>query len=125
MKIENLLAMCAEIGAKAPASFWAASDETLARAWNGIGPEHWPKWMRGAVSALLRPFSAAALIHDWEFSNPVKTVKGFTAANARLTGNIIREAIFDCHPALIPWGIAAGVLCEIFGWRAYKEGKLK
>ena len=125
MKLEYLRAVCVEIGAKAPSSFWAASDETLARAWNGIGPEHWPKWMRGAVSALLRPFSAAALIHDWEFSNPVKTVRGFTAANARLVENIAREAIFDCHPAIIPWGIAAGVLCEVFGWKAYKEGKLK
>ena len=125
MKIEYLREMCAEIGAKAPPSFWAASDETLARAWNGIGPEHWPKRMRGAVSVLLCPFSAAALIHDWEFSQPQKTLGGFTAANARLVGNIIREAIFDCHPTLIPWGIAAGILCEVFGWKAYKDGQLK
>ena len=40
MKIEYLRVICAEIGANAPASFWTASDETLARAWNGIGPEH-------------------------------------------------------------------------------------
>lgn len=126
MRIEYLRAVCVEINAKAPTSFWAASEETLARAWNGIGPEHWPKWMRGAVSVLLRPFNAAALIHDWEFSmRGNKTFWHFTAANARLVENIAREAIFDCHPAIIPWGIAAGILCEVFGWRAYKEGKLK
>ena len=125
MRIEYLRAVCVEINAKAPESFWEADFETLGRAWNGIGPEHWPCWMRGAVSVLLRPFNAAALIHDWEFSQPEKTFGSFTAANARLIENIVRESLFNCHVGIIPWGIAAGILCELFGWKAYKEGKLK
>lgn len=125
MRLEYLRAVCVEIRAKAPSSFWDADLETLSRAWNGIGPEYWWGWLRMAVSWLLRPFSAASLIHDWEFSQPGKTFAKFTAANAHLIENIAREAIFNCHVGIIPCGIAAGVLCEIFGWRAYKEGKLK
>ena len=125
MTVELLRTICMEIHASAPPEFWTVPNEELARAWNGIGPEHWPKWTRKFMSTLLRPFSAAALIHDWEYSRSIKSFGMFTDANMRLVENVAREAVFDCHPALIPWGIIAGILCEFFGWKAYKEGKLK
>lgn len=122
-RISYLRAFCCEFHAVAPGSFWSASDSELARAFNGIGAEHWPKWLRTALNSLLRPFQAAALVHDWEYSQKAKSFRAFTAANWHLAVNIIREALYDCHPGVIPAGALAALLCQIFGWYAYKHGK--
>ena len=123
MRIQFLRAFCHEFRAAAPDSFWTASDAELAQAFNGIGAEHWPKWMRSALTILLRPFQAAALIHDWEYSRNAKSYRAFTLANVHLAVNIAREALYDCRPGVIPAGVLAALLCQIFGWRAYKRGK--
>ena len=122
-RILYLRAFCNEFHAAAPDSFWDASDTELAQAFNGIGAEHWPKWLRNSMTALLRPFQAAALVHDWEYSQKDKNYGAFTSANWHLAVNIAREALYDCHPGVIPFGILAAVLCQIFGWRAYQNGK--
>ena len=123
--IPYLRAFCIEFHAVAPDSFWNASDTELARTFNGIGADHWPAWLRNALTALLRPFQAAALVHDWEYSQNEKCFRKFTAANWRLAVNIAREAMYDCRPGVIPAGTLAAVLCQIFGWRAYKRGRLR
>lgn len=122
-RISYLRAFCCEFHASAPDSFWAATDAELALSFNGIGAEHWPKWLRAVLTVLLRPFQAAALVHDWEYSQKIKSYRAFSAANWRLAVNIAREALYDCHPGVIPLGIMAAVLCQIFGWRAYKQGR--
>ena len=122
-RIPYLRAFCFEFRAVAPESFWSAADDELARAFNGIGAEHWPNWLRIMLTALWRPFQAAALIHDWEYSQKAKSYRAFTAANWHLAVNIIREALYDCHPGVIPAGALAALLCQIFGWYAYKQGK--
>ena len=124
-RIPYLRAFCNEFHAVAPDSFWNASDAELALVFNGIGAEHSPKCLRTALTALLRPFQAAALIHDWEYSQEAKTFHTFTAANWRLAVNIAREALYDCHPGVIPAGLLAAILCQIFGWHAYKNGRLR
>ena len=124
-KIEYLRRFCEEFHAAAPKSFWDATEDELRRAYNGIGPDRWPAWIRAVITALLRPFQAAAFVHDWEFSLPEKTVAAFTMANLRLAQNVAREAIYDCRPFMIFAGIPIAVLCEICGWSAYKEGKLR
>ena len=124
MKIHFLRAFCFEFRAAAPDSFWTATDDELARAFNGIGAEHWPNWLRGVLTALLRPFQAAALVHDWEYSQSPKSYRAFTAANRHLAVNIAREALYDCRPGVIPAGAVAALLCQIFGWRAYMNGRL-
>ena len=121
-RIPYLRAFCYEFHAAAPDSFWNASDAELAQAFNGIGAAHWPTWMRVMLTALLRPFQAAALIHDWEYSQKIKNYRAFTVANWHLGVNIIREALYDCHPGVIPAGALAALLCQSFGWRAYKNG---
>lgn len=117
--------LCREIHAAAPDSFWAASDAELVRAFNGIGPERWPCRIRGAVTRMLRPFQSAALVHDWEYSLPDKSYSAFTKANLRLAANVAREALYDCRVSLVPAGIAAAVLCQVFGYAAYRRGRLK
>lgn len=121
-RISYLRAFCSEFHADAPDSFWAATDAELMQAFNGIGAEHWPKWLRTFLTALLRPFQAASLVHDWEYSQKVKRYSAFTAANWHLCINIAREALYDCRPGVIPVGVLAALLCQIFGWRAYKQG---
>ena len=123
-RILYLRAFCNEFHAAAPDSFWDASDTELAQAFNGIGAEHWPNWLRGLLTALLRPFQAAALVHDWEYSRNVKSYRAFTMANWHLAVNIAREALYDCRPGVIPAGTLAAFLCQIFGWRAYMNGRL-
>ena len=124
-RILYLRAFCCEFHALAPDSFWSASDVELAQAFNGIGAEHWPNWLRTAMTALLRPFQAAALVHDWEYSQDAKNFRAFTAANWHLGVNIIREALYDCHPGVIPAGVLAAMLCQLFGWSAYLNGRLR
>ena len=124
-RIPYLRAFCCEFHAVAPVSFWSASDHDLAQAFNGIGAEHWPNWLRTALTALLRPFQAAALVHDWEYSQDRKSYRAFSAANRHLGVNIIREALYDCHPGVIPAGVLAALLCQLFGWRAYRKGRLR
>ena len=124
-RIPYLRAFCCEFHALAPDSFWGASDHELAQAFNGIGAEHWPNGLRIALTALLRPFQAAALVHDWEYSQDGKSYRVFSAANWHLGVNIIREALYDCHPGVIPAGVLAALLCQLFGWRAYRKGRLR
>ena len=124
-RIPFLRAFCNEFHADAPDSFWCASDAELAMAYNGIGAEHWPKWLRTALTVLLRPFQAAALVHDWEYSQEAKCFRAFTAANWHLAVNVAREALYDCRPGVIPAGALAALLCQFFGWRAYCNGKLR
>ena len=118
-----LRAFCNEFGAFAPESFWLASGSELAAACNGVGPDHWPAWLRHVLSWLLRPLEASAMVHDWEYSLPDKTFRSFTAANVRLAANIMLEAVYDCRPFCMPAGIFAALFCQLFGWRAYKNGR--
>jgi len=125
MNVKFLWELCCEIRASAPPEFWTASVDELERAYNGIGPEDWPEWVRKFISILLRPFAAAALIHDYEFSREYKSYGMFTDANIRLAVNVAKFAVFDHRPILIPYGVAAGLLCQFFGYQAYKNGKLR
>ena len=118
-------AFCWAFGALAPDSFWQAGEKELEAACNGVGPEHWPRWARALISALLRPLDASSAPHDWEYSLPEKSYWLFTRANWRLAVNAAKEALYDVRPCVIPLGIAAAVLCQIFGWRAYINGKPK
>ena len=124
-RIPYLRAFCSEFRAAAPESFWRATDRELAQAFNGIGAEHWPKCLRALLTALMRPFQAAAFVHDWEYSQDAKSLRAFTAANWHLAVNVFREALYDCRPGVIPAGVLVALLCQVFGWRAYRNGHIK
>ena len=125
MNVKFLWELCVQIKASAPPEFWTAKVDELERAYNGIGPEDWPEWVRKFISILLRPFAAAALIHDYEYSREYKSYGMFTDANLRLAVNVAKFAVFDHRPILIFYGAAAGLLCQFFGYQAYKNGKLR
>ena len=121
--VESLRRHCARIGVRAPASFWTASPGRLAEAFNGIGPERWCPRFRSAVSWLLKPFFTAALPHDWEYSLPEKSFGAFTLANLRFAWNAALEALDERRPSMAGTGIALALLCQVFGWNGYRNGR--
>jgi len=98
-----------------PEGFAETSMEELQRVYNGVGPESWNPTFRGWMTKLLNWLEAPALIHDYEYSFAERTYWAFTKANLRLVGNSWRDGRFKI-------GLAAGVLCQLGGWRAYKVG---
>ena len=125
MNVKFLWNLCVEIRASAPPEFWTVPMDELERAYNGVGPDDWPEWVRNFVSFLLRPFAAAALVHDWEYSRDVKSKGLFRDANLRLAMNCGKLAFYERRPVLVFYGVAAGLLCQIFGWKSYLEGRLR
>ena len=99
-----------------PEGFFETPGEELQKIYNGVGPEHWSARFRRFTSWVLDFLEAPAMIHDWEYVKQPKTYGAFTLANLRLAKN----AYLDGH--LIA-GLAAGLLCQIFGWKAWKNGK--
>ena len=98
-----------------PDGFLETPREDLQQIYNGVGPEHWSGRFRRVMTWVLDFLEGPALIHDWEYVKQPKTYWRFTVANLRLAKN----ARLDGHPVA---GFAAGLLCQIFGWRAWKEG---
>ena len=71
-------------------------------------------------TAFLSPFSAAALPHDWAWSQEEKSYKDFTKSNLEFAYNAWREALWQKRIALIPMGIFFALLCQVFGWKGYR-----
>ena len=112
--VRDLKMHCHEAALSVPDGFFDSPDEALQACYNGIGPEQWSSRFRRFTTWLLTFLEASALIHDWEFTFQPKTYGAFTVANLRLAYN----AAVDGHPFS---GFAAGILCQLFGWKAYKE----
>lgn len=110
--VDFLLRYCVAIGAIAPASFWNASEDDLKRV------------HRVYPTALLRRFSASALVLDWEYAQPGKSFFKFTAANYHLAVNVVKESAYDYDLLSAFAGVPIGVFYEFFGWSLYKKGTL-
>ena len=130
--VAELLNKVREYHLSAPAAFFAADLSTLQKCYNGIGPECWPVLLRKLVSELLLIFAAGALVHDFEFSQGEKSYRHFTQANCRLAWNCMILAFAGPVRLLRPirknrmklalLGGMLGVLCQIWGYSAYKSG---
>ena len=101
-----------------PDGFKKNSTKRLQRLYNGVGAESWSPFFRQFVTWRLDFLEAPALIHDVEFSAGKKSFWKFTAANFRLFVN----AWIDKRGLA---GTAAGLLCQLFGFFAYKKGRGK
>lgn len=99
----------------APDGFFKCPTKQLRKYYNGIGPERWSPFLRKKVTSALDILEAPALIHDFEFSQKEKSYWRFTCANFRLLVNAWKDKCFAA-------GLAAGVICQFFGYRAYKRG---
>ena len=97
-----------------PRGFERCSTRRLREYYNGVGAESWSPYFRKFVSYLLGFLNAPALVHDYEFSRRKKSFWLFSKANLRLVYN----CAWEWHLLL---GLVAGLLCEIFGYGAYKR----
>jgi hypothetical protein len=117
-KVKLLRAYAIERGFSMPEDFDISSIAALCSVYNGIGAEWMPKLVRRTVTKYLFYLEPAALIHDYEYYTygSVKGYWSFSLANLRLAYNACK----DYRPLS---GIAAFLLCQIFGWSAWQEGK--
>ncbi len=129
-RIDELLTLIRADGLSRPTGFDQTPPDTLARIYNGIGPEHWSPRYREFVTRALTRYEPEALIHDWEFIFQPKTYLTFTLANLRFACNAIIAAWRAHHVAAkLFWadagfGVACAFFCQLGGWQAYKTGKL-
>ena len=127
--VQELRRKCRRKNMWAPAAFWMESGEYLKNCYNGIGPECWSTRFREWVTKALDRFSTAALIHDYEYSYSAgKCYRNFTAANFRFAVNSIAEAWHSRasikHKLIMIFsGWVLAFLCQVFGWKAYEDGK--
>ena len=99
-----------------PPNFKRYNSKRLLRCYNGIGAEWMPKWFRNFVTYICDELEAAALLHDFEYTHGPKSYWRFTVANVRLAYNAARSR-------RLLLGIGAMIVCQSFGWYAYKNGK--
>ena len=98
---------------------------TLAKCYNGTGPEFLPQPIRQKLDKVCRPLLPAVMVHDVDFAHSDGTVGSFRSANQRLLINGIICAC-DAHPcyswrryALILEAYALYRACAKFGWIAW------
>lgn len=99
-----------------PSGFKQKSLPWLRRHYNGIGAEWMPSCVRKIVTKCFSWMEPAAFLHDIEFLSENKSYWNFTKANLRLAYNGFKSGC-------IFFGISSALLCQLFGWSAWKEGK--
>jgi hypothetical protein len=114
--ITQLLALIKVKNYSVPEGFDEASVSYLEVIYNGIGAEWMNPKVRNMLAKFLKCLEPDALIHDFEFSGSNKSYFAFTKANLRLAYNA-----FKGGHALA--GTAAAILCQVFGWSAWMDGK--
>ena len=118
--IKHLRQMAIALKFSFPPTFKGYSSKRLVKLYNGVGAEWMPRMFRNVVTWIVRLLcdkaEAAVLIHDFEYTRKKKSYWRFTVANVRLAYNAAKSR----RPFL---GIAAAILCQLFGWGAYKAGR--
>lgn len=123
----ELRARCLALELRLPYRFKWCPPRTLARVYNGLGPDKFPAWLRRGLTWLLRRFEAAALPHDYRYTYGPKNYWAFTVANLWLAVDClviamdtpsVRRMLLDA--AL---GLLMAFICQLGGWRGYKEAQ--
>lgn len=114
--IKKLLRIASQKKLLLPAGFTNRSHNWVQKQYNGAGAEWMPKFVRRWMTLLLQKMEAAVLVHDCEYSFVKKSYYQFTIANLRLAANGAKCG----HPIA---GAVCAVLCQLFGWAAYRDGK--
>ena len=93
--------------------------------YNGIGPEAFPEWLRGFISALHPSLAVVALIHDLEWHASDFSRESFTESNRRFKSNGSRAAkgLFGWYDPrryiVMNQARRFANICQAFGWKAW------
>ena len=87
-EIDDLLTIIEKAKLETPPYWRLLQKNTIARCWNGIGPDAWPPEVRGSLSFILRTCKPAALIHDVEFQHSDGTRATWEQVQRRWTINV-------------------------------------
>ena len=97
----------------------------LAGIYNGIGPDSFPEWLRGLVSALHPSLAVVAFIHDIEWHESDGSKEKFTESNNRFktNGYMMAKANYSWWNPLryivMNHARRFGNICQLFGWDAW------
>ena len=102
------------------------TDEELAKIYNGLGPDSFPRWLRAVITDLNPLLEPVASIHDIEWHEADGSREAFNAANQRWTRNGDRVAPVEVRAGdprrylLMNRVRRFGNYCQAFGWSAWK-----
>ena len=97
----------------------------LCSIYNGIGPDSFPEWLRGLVSALHPSLAVVAFIHDIEWHESDGSKEKFTESNNRFktNGYTVAKANYSWWNPLryivMNHARRFGNICQLFGWAAW------
>ena len=115
-----------ELELRLPRGFKRCPINTLAKVYNGLGPDRFPEWLRRVITWLLAIFRPAAMPHDYRYTYGEKSYWAFAVANIQLAIDCmmvamdmrsVRRMLLDA--AL---GLFLALLCQMFGYSGYKQG---
>ena len=115
--IKALKARALDKGFSLPKGFKHTSTRSLQLVYNGIGAEWMPKFIIKLITWAWEKAEAPAMVHDYEYIMADKTYWNFLVANMRMVYN----SFLNRTPVS---GMLGGLICGIFGWRAFKEADL-
>jgi len=127
----DLKTLCRKYDLDAAQEFWAASELRVREIYNGAGPDWMPDWGREILTAFLRLFKGAFVIHDFDYDRSDKSLVKFHKANNRMKVNMKKILDKECPfsnvlkwPVRAKWLVRANAAykaCEEFGLSAWKD----
>ena len=102
------------------------TDEQLARIYNGLGPDSFPRWLRAVLTDLNPLLRPVAFVHDVEWHEADGSRKSFEESNRRWKRNGYRVAqvefrAWDPRRYLLMNRVRRfGNYCQAFGWSAWR-----
>lgn len=97
----------------------------LCSIYNGIGPDSFPDWLRGCISALHPSLAVVAFIHDIEWHESDGSEEKFNQSNARFRRNgliVAKDRFGWWNPmryVVMNQARRFASLCQLFGWKAW------
>lgn len=79
------------------------SRDEIRDAYNGCGPERWPRAVRSALDSMTSLFAPAVIVHDCDFALSDATDSGLEDATRRFRANA--DAILASRYPLLSWSI--------------------
>jgi len=99
----------------------------LCSIYNGIGPDAFPGWLRGCISALHPSLAVVAFIHDIEWHESDGSEEKFSESNTRFkrNGAIAAKDWFGwwnpMRYIVMSEARRFGTLCQLFGWKTWSS----